>query len=120
MQILVSAPPTFSRRFKNLKQPLAALSSMVALAGVVILYVTPPEPQYQNRQLFGCIILSFSSVNYTTVMTVIGTNVAGFTKKQTVTSTAFLLYCIANIITPQTFLGTESPRYPTGLTFTMV
>ncbi|KAM6506907.1 hypothetical protein FALCPG4_018725 [Fusarium falciforme] len=120
MQILVSAPPTFSPRFKDFKQPLAAFSSMVALAGIVILYLTPAEPQYQNRQLFGCIIISFSGVNYTVVMSVIGANVAGFTKKQMVTSTAFFLYCVANIITPQTFLGDESPRYHTGLTFVLV
>lgn len=120
MQILVSAPPTFSRRFRNLKQPLAAFSSIVALVGVVILYVTPSKPQFQNRQLAGCILISFSGVNYTVVMSVIGTNVAGFTKKQTVTATAFFLYCITNIITPQTFLGSESPRYHTGLTFVLV
>jgi ACS family allantoate permease-like MFS transporter len=117
--MLVSAPPTFLPRFKNLKQPLTTVASLIALVGIVILYVTPAEPQYQGRRLASCIIISCSGVNYTVIMSVIGGNVAGFTKKQFTTSTAFFLYCIVNIITPQTFLGTESPRYHTGLGFVM-
>lgn len=52
-------------------------------------------------------------------MSMIGANFAGFTRKQVVTSAAFFLYCIANIVTPQTFLGEESPRYHTGLAFVL-
>ena len=118
-QILVSAPPTFFGRFKNMKQPLAAVASIVALVGIVLLYVTPDEPQYRNRRLGSVIILSCSGVNYTVIMSVIGCNVAGFTKKQITTSAAFFLYCTANIITPQTFIESQSPRYHTGLGFVM-
>jgi ACS family allantoate permease-like MFS transporter len=52
-------------------------------------------------------------------MSVIGSNIAGFTKKQVTTAMAFIAYCVVNIITPQTFLGTESPRCHTGLGFVM-
>jgi hypothetical protein len=118
-QILVSAPPTYLKRFRNMKQPLTAFASTIALVGIVILYVTPAEAKYQYRRLGGIIIISFSGVNYTVIMSVIGTNIGGFTKKQITTSAAFFVYCLVNIITPQTFLGTESPRYHTGLTFVM-
>ena len=118
-QLIVSALPTFSRRFRNYKQPLTAAASTIALVGIAILYVTPAEPRYQRRRLASCIIISCSGVNYTVVMSVIGSNVAGFTKKQVTASTAFFMYCVVNIITPQTFLGSESPRYHTGLGFVM-
>lgn len=118
-QILVSAPPTYLKRFRNMKQPLTAFASTIALVGIVILYVTPAEAKYQYRRLGGIIIISFSGVNYTVIMSVIGANIGGFTKKQITTSAAFFVYCLVNIITPQTFLGTESPRYHTGLTFVM-
>ncbi|KUL84693.1 hypothetical protein ZTR_07605 [Talaromyces verruculosus] len=36
-----------------------------------------------------------------------------------VTSTAFFLYCVTNIITPQTFQGSEAPYYHTGLGFVL-
>ncbi|CAP91759.1 Pc13g06900 [Penicillium rubens Wisconsin 54-1255] len=52
-------------------------------------------------------------------MSIIGANFVGFTTKQTVTSAAFFLYCVSNIVTPQTFLGEESPRYHTGLAFVL-
>ncbi|KAH6981493.1 major facilitator superfamily domain-containing protein [Ilyonectria destructans] len=118
-QLIVSALPTYSKRFRNMKQPLTAAASIVSLTGVVILHVTPPETEYQNRRLGACILLSCAGVNYTVIMSVIGSNVIGFTKKQLVTSMSFFLYCVINIITPQTFIGTESPRYPTGMVFVM-
>ncbi|OQV07664.1 hypothetical protein CLAIMM_12065 [Cladophialophora immunda] len=116
-QMIVSTPPTLFPRFRNFKQPLVAIASVIALIGMVILYVTPAETQYQGRRLASVIIISCSGANYTVVMAVIGTNTAGFTRKQISTSTAFFLYCVVNIITPQTFLGSESPRYHTGLAF---
>ncbi|KAF9888585.1 hypothetical protein FE257_008517 [Aspergillus nanangensis] len=119
MQIIVSGLPTFFVFFRNKKQPLAALSSVIGVIGIALLYVTPTDDEYQHRRLASCIIISFSGVNYTVVMSVIGANFAGFTRKQVVTSTAFFFYCIANIITPQTFLGSESPRYHTGLAFVL-
>lgn len=119
MQVIVSGLPTFFIFFRNKKQPLAAISSLIGVIGIALLYVTPDEDRYQHRRLASCIIISFSSVNYTVVMSVIGANFAGFTRKQVITSTAFFLYCIANIITPQTFLGSESPRYHTGLAFVL-
>ncbi|KAF2094963.1 MFS general substrate transporter [Rhizodiscina lignyota] len=118
-QMVVSIPPTFFRPFRNYKQPLTAAASIVAVAGIAVLYVTPAEPQYQGRRLGACIIISCSGVNYTVVMSVIGSNVAGFTKKQVTTSMAFFMYCIVNIVTPQTFLGREAPRYHTGLGFVL-
>ncbi|KAH8888918.1 MFS general substrate transporter [Thozetella sp. PMI_491] len=118
-QVIVSALPTFSRRFRNLKQPLTALASIIGLIGIAILYVTPAEAQYQGRRLGACIIISCSGVNYAVIQSIIASNIAGFTKKQLTTSTAFALYCIINIITPQTFLGSESPSYHTGLAFSM-
>lgn len=118
-QLIVSALPTFTTRFRQMKQPLTAAASMIAIVGIAILYVTPDEEQYQGRRLGAIIIISCSGVNYTVIMSVIGANVTGFTKKQLTTSATFFMYCIINIITPQTFIGTESPRYPTGLTFVL-
>ncbi|KAJ5486215.1 Major facilitator superfamily domaingeneral substrate transporter [Penicillium desertorum] len=44
-QLLVSRPPTFFAFFRNKKQPLAALSSIIGVIGIIIIYVTPPEDQ---------------------------------------------------------------------------
>lgn len=102
-----------------MKQPLTAAASVIALIGLVLLYVTPAEEQYQERRLAACIIISCSGVNYTVIMSVLGSNITGSTKKQITSSASFAMYCAINIITPQTFLNTESPRYTTGLSFVL-
>jgi len=119
MVLVVTAPPSLSPRFRNMKQVITATASLVAVIGIVILYVTPAEEQYKSRRLASCIIISFHTPNYTAIMATIGTNTSGFTRRQLSTSMAFFLYCVVNIITPQTFLGSESPRYHTGLGFVL-
>jgi ACS family allantoate permease-like MFS transporter len=120
MQLLVSAPPSLFPRMRHMRQPLAAASSIVAVAGVAILYAAPDELKYQKLRLGGCMMLAFSGVNYGVTMSVLGSNIAGFTKKQFTTSWTFFMYCVIDIVTPQTFLGSESPRYHTGLTFVLM
>lgn len=120
MTLAVTAPPSLFPRFRNMRQPLAAAASVVAVAGCGILFAAPDEPRYQKLRLGGCMMLAFSGVNYAVVMSVVGSNIAGFTKKQFTTSWTFFLYCVINIVTPQTFLGSEAPRYHTGLTFVLM
>ncbi|KAI5475482.1 MFS general substrate transporter [Pseudohyphozyma bogoriensis] len=119
VQLLITAPPTFIYAFRNQKQMLMVIVSIVATAGTAILYVAAPTAANQHLRLGGCIMLAFSGGNYASIISMIGTNIAGFTKKQVTTSMVFVAYCIVNIITPQTFLGSESPRYHTGLGFVL-
>jgi hypothetical protein len=62
--MLVSIPPTFIYSCRNWKQPLTAIASCFALVGMIILFVTPAEDQYQHRRLAGVILISCSGVNY--------------------------------------------------------
>ncbi|EXJ86765.1 hypothetical protein A1O3_03719 [Capronia epimyces CBS 606.96] len=117
--LLVSFPPSYVRRLRNCKQPLTAIATIIALIGTIILYVTPSEVEYKSRRLGAVIILSAAGCNYNVIMSVIAANIGGFTKKQVTTSLTFVCYCAINIICPQTFLQSESPRFHTGLTFVM-
>ncbi|KAJ5488434.1 hypothetical protein N7453_011888 [Penicillium expansum] len=49
----------------------------------------------------------------------ISLNVAGFTKKSTVSALMFAAYCIGNIAGPQFFLPSEEPLYLTGIRASM-
>src|SRR5687768_3386242 len=71
-QLVVSSLPTFVPWFRQMKQPLTAIASIIALVGIVLLYITPDEQQYQGRRLGAIIIISCSGVNYTVIMSVIG------------------------------------------------
>lgn len=115
--LLVSFPPTYIKSCRNMKIPITVCATVVATAGVIILHVTPAEEQYQSRRLAAVIILAFATANYNVIISVIGANIGGFTKKQVTTSMTFFFYCLINIICPQTFLKSEAPKYPTGMKF---
>ncbi|KAM0753792.1 MFS general substrate transporter [Meredithblackwellia eburnea MCA 4105] len=117
--VLVAVPPTVFLSFRHFKQPLVATASCIALAGNVMLYVAKPVPSTQSLRLAACIMISTSGANYTQILATVSANVAGYTKKQVVTSMTFVAYCIAAFVAPQAFLGSESPTYHTGLGTTM-
>lgn len=48
-------------------------------------------------------------------LSLIATNVAGFTKKATVSAMLLLGYCAGNIIGPNLFYSSEAPKYTTGI-----
>jgi uncharacterized PurR-regulated membrane protein YhhQ (DUF165 family) len=44
-------------------------------------------------------------------LTMVSSNVAGYTKKQLTAAVLFTGYCVGNIIGPQTFIASEAPGY---------
>lgn len=95
-QICISGPPTFFHWFRDKKQPLAATWSAIGIAGCAILLSVPAGPSTQSTRLAGVILTSTTAGNYTVIMSVIGCNFTGFTKKQVATSITFALYCIVS------------------------
>lgn len=56
-------------------------------------------------------LCSVQSVGFSLSLTMVSSNVAGYTKKQTTGAFLFVGYCVGNIIGPQTFVASEAPRY---------
>jgi predicted membrane-bound spermidine synthase len=52
------------------------------------------------------------SVNIPLSLSIITSNVAGFSKKSVVSGLLFVAYCVGNIVGPQLFLSSEAPSYP--------
>jgi len=44
-------------------------------------------------------------------LTIVSSNIAGYTKKQLTGAALFTGYCVGNIIGPQTFKTSEAPGY---------
>ena len=59
----------------------------------------------------GLILMGVYSTAMPIAMTIISSNVGGFTKKATVSAVFFILYCVGNIIGPQLFFEDEAPVY---------
>lgn len=84
------------------------------IPGVVcslILYLSPIEPSTRSVHLF--------AVSAGITYSLLASNVAGYTKKATSGSIFFMAYCVANIVSPQTFLQSQAPRYTTGIAVTL-
>ncbi|PQE15637.1 MFS transporter protein [Rutstroemia sp. NJR-2017a BBW] len=53
----------------------------------------------------------FQGLGFSMSLTMVSSNVAGYTKKQLTGAVLFTGYCVGNIIGPQTFIASEAPAY---------
>ncbi|KAL2840392.1 MFS general substrate transporter [Aspergillus pseudoustus] len=95
-----------------------AVCTVIAVVGAVVIR------QVDNSHLWarysGYCLLSAYTVNFPLLLSINVANVAGITKKTTVSSLTFIAYCVGNIIGPQLFFENESPSYPSGFAAMLV
>ncbi|KAJ5653603.1 hypothetical protein N7490_000606 [Penicillium lividum] len=53
----------------------------------------------------------FQGLGFSMALTIVSSNIAGYTKKQVTGALLFTGYCVGNIIGPQTFKSSEAPGY---------
>ncbi|GAM91251.1 hypothetical protein ANO11243_092980 [Dothideomycetidae sp. 11243] len=84
-----------------------------------ILYVVPLKRSNRAIHLFAVwsvpAVAAAAGVQYS----LLASNVAGYTKKTIAGAMFFAAYCVANIVTPQTFLASQAPKYTTGVIVTL-
>lgn len=71
-------------------------------------------------KLFAYYLLSTGSTALPLLLSLVGTNLKGSTKKMTVTAILFIAYCAGNIIGPQLFKTDEAPHYNTAFEAIMI
>lgn len=76
----------------------------------MILIVALPLSSNQGR-LAGYYLTQSAPTAFVALLSLISTNVAGYTKKTTVAAMYLIGYCVGNIIGPQTFKPGDAPRY---------
>lgn len=89
------------------------------LPGVIscgILYASPLNKHTKGLHLFAVFFIGCVAASAGVIYSLLASNVAGYTKKTVSGALFFSAYCVANIISPQTFLATQAPRYTTGIT----
>ena len=92
--------------------------TIFSIIGMVLMYTLTDEQK--NAKLAGfCLTMAFAA-NQPLGQSLIASNVAGFTKKATVSMMMFVGYCASNIVGPQFFYTYESPHYKTGLTSSLI
>ncbi|KAK4868072.1 hypothetical protein LT330_007270 [Penicillium expansum] len=102
-----------SSRMKNGRTVIMFLVSAPTLVGIVLLDVLPQSSTW--ARIVGVWLVLCVPAGYAILLSLISSNVAGFSKKLMTTSMVFVAFCVANIVSPQLFISTEAPRYGTGL-----
>lgn len=83
-----------------------------AIIGSSLIYVRPKTSS--GVQLFGYFLLSTGPGAIPLLMSLVGANYKGVTKKMTMTAMLFIAYCAGNIAGPQFFRAGEAPHYNTA------
>lgn len=89
------------------------------IVSTVILYTVRVRPSTTGVLLFAIYFINVISTCASILYSLLASNIAGYTKKSVVNSLFFVSYSLGNIISPQAFLASEAPRYPTGIAVTL-
>jgi MFS transporter, ACS family, allantoate permease len=80
-----------------------------ALLGMILIVALPLHNN--GGRLAGYYLTQASPTPFVALLSLISTNVAGYTKKTTIAALYLIGYCAGNIIGPQTFKAKDAPRY---------
>ncbi|CAG8147876.1 unnamed protein product [Penicillium salamii] len=93
------------------------VNTAVSMVGMLLIWKLGDD----NRagKMTGLCLGGVFAANIPLSLSLISSNVAGFTKKSTVSAVMFAAYCIGNIVGPQFFIPSEEPSYMTGIKASM-
>lgn len=96
-------------RYRQMNCILIVCVVVPAVIGSSLIYVRPRTSS--GVQLFGYFLLSTGPGGIPLLMSLVGANYKGVTKKMTMTALLFIAYCTGNIAGPQFFRTSDAPHY---------
>ncbi|KAE8384601.1 major facilitator superfamily domain-containing protein [Aspergillus alliaceus] len=84
-------------------------ANLVCIIGSGLLVGLPDSNKW--GRLVALWLCYFQGLGFSMSLTVVSSNIAGYTKKQVTGALLFTGYCVGNIIGPQTFKSSEAPGY---------
>ncbi|KAI5292100.1 hypothetical protein KEM55_008084, partial [Ascosphaera atra] len=99
-----------SGHHKNIATYIIVVLMAFPVAGSAIIYANPSK----GVKLFAYYLLSTGPAVLPLVLSLVGVNYKGSTKKMTMTAIMFLAYCAGNIAGPHFFKSNDAPHYPTA------
>ncbi|CAN8104760.1 unnamed protein product [Discula destructiva] len=85
------------------------VANLICILGAGLLVGLPDENKW--GRLVALWLCYFQGLGFSMSLTMVSSNVAGYTKKQLTGALLFTGYCVGNIIGPQTFIDSEKPGY---------
>ncbi|KAL5360571.1 major facilitator superfamily domain-containing protein [Aspergillus floccosus] len=85
------------------------VANSICIIGAGLLVGLPDSNKW--GRLVALWLCYFQGLGFSMSLTIVSSNIAGYTKKQVTGALLFTGYCVGNIIGPQTFQSSEAPRY---------
>ncbi|CZR63034.1 related to DAL5-allantoate and ureidosuccinate permease [Phialocephala subalpina] len=93
----------------NTRCATMVFANCVCIIGAGLLVGLPSDNKW--GRLVALWLCYFQGLGFSLSLTMVSSNVAGYTKKQLTGAVLFTGYCVGNIIGPQTFRSSEAPGY---------
>ncbi|KAH7245288.1 major facilitator superfamily domain-containing protein [Fusarium tricinctum] len=103
-------------RYSGYRTIIGACLSLISLTGSLLVRYGPN----QGSQLFGLWIFVAFAAGFPISLSMVASNVAGFTKKSVASAMMFMAYTAGNIIGPFLFFPSEAPEYSSGFLATTI
>lgn len=110
--IMVLGSAYLTTKFRKSRCIIIACLLCISILGWALVGYLPKDQI--GWRLFGVFIFGAYAAAFPLSLSIIATDVAGYTKKTVVSAIMFLAYCAGNISGPQVFLAKEAPFYRTG------
>ncbi|KAH8595990.1 major facilitator superfamily domain-containing protein [Bisporella sp. PMI_857] len=99
-------------RWPGTRCAVMVVANTICIIGAALLVGLPDENKW--GRLVALWLCYFQNLGFSMSLTIISSNVAGFTKKQLTSAVVFIGWCAGNIAGPQTFITSEAPKYHTA------
>ena len=96
-------------RWPNLRCATMIVANSICIMGAGLLVGLPSSNKW--GRLVGLWLCFFQGLGFSMSLTMVSSNIAGYTKKQLTAAILFFGYSIGNIIGPQTFKSSDAPAY---------
>lgn len=96
-------------RWPNSRCITMTVANMICIIGAALLVALPASNKW--GRLVALWMCYFQGLGFSMSLTIVSSNIAGYTKKQLTGAVLFTGYCVGNIIGPQTFKDSEKPGY---------
>ena len=101
-----------SSRYPNVRCVVMLVGNLICVGAGGALVALHEDDKW--ARLVALWLCSFQSVGFAMSLTMVSSNVAGYTKKQVTGAILFIGYCVGNVLGPQTFRAKEAPLYPSA------
>lgn len=99
---------TIATLIPNIRLTVMIFNSLTSMVGMIMVYAL----HGRAGRMAGLCLGGVFATNIPLTLSLVSSNVGGFTKRSVVGATIFIGYCVGNIAGPQFFHASEEPRYP--------